>query len=175
MHHSFIKGASSLLFIFSAIKALYSSNLVFWKIGNTILIPTSYLCNAYNYEPTFMLYDYITIFVICLSYINNCYANSIFILSSLLEKKYFNSIENTKNIAFGTAMAMSVANTYIYVDNFHYYIILTSSISGITIYKIRYVLIEQYKMQNTIYNILLSWLFHICVMNIMYVSSITAV
>jgi hypothetical protein len=172
MHHSFINGSSSLLFICSAIKAFYSSNLIFWKIGNSMLIPASYLCNAYKYEHVFMILDYITICSTCMSYINNMYVNGLFILSMLCEQKYFNSIENTKNITFGTAMAMSIVNTYMYVDNFHYYIILSSSISGITIYKIRYNLI---KLNNTKYNILLTWLFHICIVNVLYISSITAI
>ena len=172
MQHSFINGSSSLLFIFSAMKALYSSNLIFWKLGNIVLVPSSYLCNAYNYEPVFMLIDYIAIFSISISYINNYYLNSMFILSMLCEKKYINSIEHTKNAAFGTAIAMSIVNTYMYVDNFHYYIILSSSIFGISIYKIRYNL---HKLNDTAYNVLLTWLFHICVVNIVYVSSITAV
>lgn len=102
------------------------------------------------------------------------YVNCLFILSMLCEKKYLHSIENTKNAAFGTAMAMSIINTYMRVDNFHYYIILSSSISGITLYKIRYNL-HLYKLNNTKYNVLLTWLFHICIVNIVYVSSITAI
>ena len=171
MPHSFIRGASSLLFVFSATKACCHSNLVLWKIGNIVLIPASYLCNAYNYEPVFMLGDYMTIFGTCMSYINNSYVNSMFLLSMFLEHKYLKTIETTKNIAFGTAVAMSIANTYKNVDRFHYRLLVSSSISGLIIYKIRYNLIKQ---NNTKYNIPLTWLFHVCVTNTLYVSSITA-
>ena len=171
MPHSFIRGASSLLFVFSATKASYHSNLVLWKIGNIVLIPVSYLCNAYNYEPVFMLADYMTILGTCLSYINNSYVNSIFLLSMFLENKYFKSIETTKNVAFGTAVAMSIANTHRHLDNFHYRLLVSSSISGVVIYRIRYNLNKQ---NNTKYNIPLTWLFHVCVTNTLYVSSKTA-
>ena len=78
---------------------------------------------------------------------------------------------NTKNVAFITAIGKSTLYTYLYVDNIHFYVIFSSSIFGIIIYKIRYYL---HTNNNNTYLLLITYLFHICTMTIMYVSSITA-
>lgn len=44
--------------------------------------------------------------------------------------------------------------------------------SGMIIYKTRYFLLEN---NNQKYKLLLTYMFHICIMNIIYVSSITAI
>lgn len=167
----FIKGSSSLLFLISTIKAFYSSNLIFWKISNTCLIVASFLCNATEYKNIFLLTDYIAIFLTCLSYINNIYINTMFFLFLIYEYNKYNSIENTKDIAFATAIGKSTLYTYLYVDNINFYVIFTSSIFGIMIYKIRYYF---HSNNNKKYTLLLTYLFHICVMNVLYISSITA-
>jgi hypothetical protein len=168
----FIKGSSSLLFLISTIKAFYSSNLFFWKISNVFLVIASFLCNATEYKNIFLLIDYLAIFLVCLSYINNMYINTIYFLFLVYEYNKYNSIENTKNIAFATAIGKSTLYTYLYVDNIHFYIIFTSSIFGIIIYKIRYYF--HINNNNNKYILLITYLFHICTMNIMYISSITA-
>jgi len=167
----FIKGSSSLLFLISTIKAFYSSNLIAWKISNFLLIFASFLCNATDYKHTFLLMDYFAIFLVCTSYINNIYINTLYFLMLIYEYKKHNSIENTKNIAFATAVGKSIMYTYLYVDNIHFYVILTSSLSGIIIYKTRYYF---HLNNNKKYILPMTCLFHICTMNIMYVSSITA-
>ena len=167
----FIKGSSSLIFLISTIKAFYSSNLIFWKISNVFLIVASFLCNATEYKNIFLLIDYLAIFLACESYINNIYVNTAYFLCLIYEYKKYNSIETTKNIAFVTAIGKSTIYTYLYVDNVHFYVIFASSIFGIIIYKIRYYL---HLNNNKKYILLITYLFHICTMNIMYVSSITA-
>jgi len=167
-----VNGFSSLLFIISTIKALVASNLLAWKVFNATLIVASYLCNASGFQPDYLFYDYLNIFLVCISYINNIYINIPFIISLIYEYNKYNSIENTKNISFVSAVTKSVIYTYLYVDKFHYYIILSSSLCGITIYKIRLILFQN---NNRKYNNMLTYLFHICIMNIMYISSITAV
>lgn len=166
-----IKGSSSLLFIISTIKAFYCSKLIMWKISNFFLIFASFLCNATDYLHVFLLMDYISIFLVCLSYINNFYINLIYFLILAYEYYKYNSIENTKNIAFVNSIIKSIINTYYNVDKFHFYIIITSTIFGIIIYKIRYYfhINNNYK-----YTLLMTYLFHICTMNIMYITSITA-
>jgi len=168
----FIKGSSSLLFFISTIKAFYCSKLILWKLSNSLLIIASYLCNASEYKKTYLLFDYFAIFAVCTSYINNMYINIPFIFIFIYEYNKYNSIENIKNIAFGTAVLKSIIYTYLFVDNIHYYVILISSVSGVTIYKIRCILHE---LNNKKYTLLLTYLLHICIMNIMYISSITAV
>ena len=168
----FIKGSSSLLFIISTMKAFYCSKLISWKLSNVFLIGASFFCNATEYKNVFLLVDYLAIYLVCISYINNIFINVPYSLLLIYEYSKYNSIENIKNVAFVTGVGKSIVYTYLHLDNIHYYIILTSSISGVIIYKIRYFL---HKRNNTKHTLLLTYLFHICVMNIMYVSSITAV
>ena len=172
MNKYFINGSSSLLFIISTIKAFYVSKLITWKISNFLLIFASFLCNATEYNPILLLIDYFAIYLICISYINNLYINTLYSLLLIYEYKNYNSIENTKNVAFLHAIGKSLMYTYLYVDKFHYYIIVTSSMSGMIIYKTRYFLLEN---NNQKYKLLLTYMFHICIMNIIYVSSITAI
>ena len=172
MYKYLINGSSSLLFIISTIKAFYISKLITWKISNLFLIFASFLCNATEYNPLLLLVDYFAIYLICISYINNLYINTLYSLLLIYEYKNYNSIENIKNLAFLYAIVKSIIHTYLYVDNFHYYIIITSSISGIIVYKVRYFLLEK---NNEKYKLLLTYIFHICIMNIIYVSSITAI
>jgi hypothetical protein len=93
------------------------------------------------------------------------------LLSLMAEYKLTNSIETTKNIAFAAAIVKSNINTYYMLDKIYIYLLVSSSIVGVAVYKIRYDLINKNKMK---YNLLLTYLFHICVMNVMYVSSYTA-
>jgi hypothetical protein len=110
-------------------------------------------------------------FLASTSYINHLHLNVFYSLFLIYEYQIHQSIENAKNVALITALSKSIYNTYIYVDNFHFYLILTSSVTGVFIYKVRYILHEYgYKT----HMLLLTYLFHICIMNIMYVSSITA-
>ena len=168
----FTQGSSSLLFIISTIKAFYSSSLISWKLSNVFLIGASFFCNATEYNSVFLLLDYLAIYLLCISYINNIFINVPYSLLLMYEYSKYNSIENIKNVAFATAVGKSIVYTYLRVDQIHYCIVLTSSISGVMIYKIRCFF---HKRNNKKYTLLLTYLFHICVMNIMYVSSITAV
>ena len=168
----FIKGSSSLLFIISTMKAFYCSKLISWKLSNVFLIGASFFCNATEYNNVFLLLDYFAIYLLCISYINNIFINVSYSLLLVYEYSKYKSIENIKNVAFVTAVGKSIAYTYFHVDKIHYFIVLTSSISGVITYKIRCFF---HKRNNKKYTLLLTYLFHICVMNIMYVSSITAV
>lgn len=165
-------GSSSLLFIIPTIKSFYCSNLISWKASNMFLIIASFICNATEYSPAFLLLDYLAIYLVSISYINNIYINIPYSLCLIYEYTKYKSIENTKNLAFLSAIGKSIIHTYLYVDKLHYNIIVTSSVSGILIYRIRYSLLEQNKKSH---KLLLTYLFHICIMNILYVSSITAI
>lgn len=167
----FVKGSSSLLFIISTIKAFCSSKLISWKLSNLLLIAASFLCNATEYTNTFLLLDYFAIYLVSTSYINSIYVNIPYSLLLIYEYKKYKSIETIKDAAFVTAIGKSIVYTYLYVDKMYYYIILTSSISGVITYKIRSFL---HKKNNKTYTLLLTYIFHVCIMNILYISSITA-
>ena len=165
-----IANYSSFLFIISAIKAYYCGNNIAWKLSNGVLIIASYLCNSTGYEPVYLLLDYFTISVVCMSYINNIYTHGSIGYLMLYEFQYTGSIEHTKNIAFVTAIAKSIKNTY-YVSRFHWYVLVGSSIASGLVYKIRY---ELYKQKHREYNVLLTYLLHICITTIIYICSMTA-
>jgi hypothetical protein len=172
MQFDFMKGSSSLLFLISTTKALYCSKLILWKIFNGLLVIASYLCNASGYNEPYLLLDYFAIFLVCTSYVNHYYINSLFILSAISEYITTSSIEHIKDITFATAVTKSIIYTYLYVDKLHFVIILTSTLSGVTIYAILYSL---HNKKNNKYTLLLTYLFHICIMNILYITSITAI
>jgi len=172
MNSFFIRGSSSLLFLISIAKAFYCSKLIAWKISNVILIVVSFLCNANRYQPPYLLIDYAAIFAACTSYLNNAYLNVPLYLSIIYEYNQTGSIEITKNVAFVSTVAKCMINTYLYVDKAHFYVLLTCSVTGAIVYKIRYTL---HAMNDTRYIILLTYLFHICIMNVLYTASITAV
>lgn len=169
--YQFINGVSSLLFVISTAKAFISSDLILWKLSNTLLIVSSHLCNAYSFEK-YLLFDYLMIYFTCLSYLNNAMLNSALVLSGIYE--YNNnekSIENTKNVTFTLAVLKTITFAYIYIDNQHFLVILGVSSVGVIIYKIRYGLYLT-DPRKTWY---LTWIWHACVTTILYVSSITAV
>jgi hypothetical protein len=166
-----VNGSSSLLFVISTIKAFYSSNLMIWKMSNMFLIVASFLCNANDYDLVFLFLDYLAIYLACISYLNNMFINSLYSVLLIYEYTKYNSIDSIKNLAFATALGKCVINTYLYVDSIHLCVVCTSSTCGFIVYKLRNHLLET---NNTKYKVLLTYLFHFCVMNIMYVSSITA-
>jgi len=172
MSESFIKGASSLFLCISAIKAIYASSLIFWKISTCLIVPVSYLCNAYDYKDPYLMLDYMSITFVSASYINNLKINGAIIFFAMYE--YYNSstIDTAKNITYAIGTAKAIYMTYYYSDAYHFYVICISSISGMSIYGIRYLLIKR---NNVKYNLLLTYLMHVCAVNIMYVSSITAI
>lgn len=166
-----INGSSSFLFIISTIKAFYCSNLLLWKLSNSFLIIASFLCNACEYKEPYLFLDYLAIFVISTSYINNISINIPYTFLIIYEYKDTNSIEIMKNIACASAIGKTIAYTYLYVDKIHYYIALSSVISGTCVYTIRVYLHEK---NNKKYTLLLTYLLHISIMNLLYVASITA-
>jgi hypothetical protein len=109
--------------------------------------------------------------LVCMSYINHYKTN--FLLTSLLLYEYFNtkSIATAKVISYISSTGLAIYKTYIYVDKYHFNLLLVSSLTGFTIYIIRYSFIEK---NNTYSNFLLTTAMHICATNILYVSSITA-
>jgi hypothetical protein len=166
-----INGSSSLLFIINTIKAFYCSNLLTWKLSNCFLVVASFLCNAYEYKSPYLFLDYLAIFLISTSYINNISINVPYTLFIIYEYKDTNSIEVMKNIACATAIGKTVIYTYLYVDKLSYYIALSSAISGTCVYTLRVYL---HKNNNKKYTLLLTYILHISIMNLLYIASSTA-
>ena len=153
-------GLSSFLFIISAGKAFLISKFLLWKISNTILIVSSYLCNTYGDK--YLLFDYFMIYLCTSCYINNIYINSLLNLFLLYEYKNKKQIDNSKNISFALALGKTII-----VSKEHYIILLPISIIGVNLYFFRYYLI----CKNIIkYNLLITFIWHICVMNILCIS-----
>jgi hypothetical protein len=149
----------------------YCSNLLTWKLSNSFLVIASFLCNAYEYKPPYLLLDYLAICLISTSYINTISINVPCTILIIYEYRYTNSIEVMKNIVCATAIGKTIVYTYLYVDKIHYYIALSSAISGTFAYTIR---IYLHKNNNKKYTLLLTYLLHISIMNLLYVASITA-
>ena len=171
-----IERFSSLLFIIPAIKAFYVSKLILWKIFTTLLVISSYLCNySQSVNIKFILFDYITIFLVCCSYINNSIINSILIILLIFEYKKTKHIINVKNITFVLGVLKAIVYTYLYLSKyriFYYNAIVLSSIFGIFIYKLR----ELFNKHNIYkYNSVFTYIWHLCVTIILYVSSLTAI
>jgi hypothetical protein len=168
--YQFINGVSSLLFVISAVKAFMASDLILWKLSNTVLIISSHLCNAYSFEK-YLLFDYVMIYLTSLSYLNNSTLNSALVLSGIYEFVNTESIENTKNVTFGITLLKSITYAYIYINNQYFFIIVGVSSMGVIVYKIRYSLY----LVDPIKTWYLTWIWHACVTTILYISSITAV
>ncbi len=173
------KGGSSLLFIISFIKSLYGGEqLFYYKISHVFLIIASFVCNASEFQSTYVQFDYASIFLICISHLNNAAINSALGIYLVYEYSYHRSIENAKNMAFGMSVATSIYKGYYYLDNVHYYTLVISSGVGVVIYKIRYDICKHpntfsKSVDNSTKIIWLTTLFHVCIMNILYVSCLT--
>ena len=163
-------GLSSLLFIVSTVKSYYASNLILWKISNTLLIFASYFFNT-THNDTFLLLDLIAISFTSTSYINNFQVNSVLAASFIYEYTKTQNIKSTKNVACGITITSSIINTYYYVGRLHFYIILSSAITGSFVYFIRLQLPWDYDNK---YFGFLTWCLHGCTMSMLYITSITA-
>ena len=163
-------GLSSLLFLISTIKSFCVSKLILWKIANSVLIVASYLFNSTHHD-TYLFIDYLAISFACASYINHAHINSILMILFMNEYERTQNIVSTKNITFGCSIIKSIYNTYYYVDNTHFYIIVSSTASGVVSYLIRLNLHKDYDNK---YFVLLTWCLHFSIMCVMYVCSITA-
>lgn len=116
----FEKGKSSLLFIISSLFAIIFSDLFFYKLTNILLIGTSYLCNAYNYE-LYVYLDYLCIIFIAMSYLNTAILNIIILTSLLLEyiySKQYLCIYLTVKYTCLLALVSSLYSTFIYFPQY---------------------------------------------------------
>jgi hypothetical protein len=170
--HSFIRGSSSLFFIISTMKAFYSSKLLLYKLSNVFLVVASYLCNSSNFNEPYLLIDLVAIITVASCYINHFYINSALFSAVVFEYNRVKYIQNTKNLTLFLACLKSCYYTYHYVDNAHFFVLISSWIIAASSYQLRYYLITN-KINK--YNLLLTYLLHISVTNTIYISSITAV
>lgn len=168
-------GLSSLLFIISTTKAFLVSEYFCWKWSNVFLIFASYLCNYYKFADQFLLLDYLSILVVCASYVNDPIITLGLLVGGAYEYYKSQDIVYCKNTAFFLAVGKSILYTLLFVDNTHYYIVLSSSFGGVLVFYIRTNLFfTNNKSVEHKYHIFLTWVLHFCIMNIMYISSITA-
>lgn len=164
-------GGSSFLFIIPTIKVLFTSNLMFWKLSNIFLVISSVLCNAYKYNYGLLVFDYFMITMVSVSYINNININMLIGILFYLECIIKNDITMTKNIAFISSVSLIAINTYKY-----YPVLFTQYIASLIIGVIsRYIRnLPAYINNNTI-GLLLTSIWHICITNILFTASYTAI
>lgn len=155
-------GISSLLFIISSINILLVSNSIMYKISNILLIFSSFLCNSTSYN-SYLLFDYLVIYLISSSFINNNIINTITFLILLLEYSFYNTINYAKNISF--ILSISKFNILAYYDDSIYFTCMFS----ITLSSIFTFLIRNYYFYNNMdYVLYLTILWHICMCIILF-------
>ena len=168
---SFIKGLSSFLFVISTYKAFICSKSLLWKLSNFGLIFASYLYNSSNNDPYYLFIDHLMICCCCLSYINYLPITQIIVSYSMLEYNKTNSIENSKNLSLLFVICKTCMNTYTYLPIEYFYIISSASFISFFVFIIRKYL--YFKNISLFYYILLTYILHISVTVIMYISSMT--
>lgn len=168
-------GLSSLLFIISTTKAFMVSEYLVWKWSNAVLIVASYLCNYYKFADRFLLLDYLSISAVCASYVNDPIISLALLVGGSYEYYRGQDIVYCKNVSFGLAVSKSIIYTLLFVDNTHFYIVLSSSVGSVLVFHIRsHLFFANNQSIEHKYHICLTWILHFCIMNIMYISSITA-
>ena len=168
-------GLSSLLFIISTTKAFSASEYIVWKWSNAFLIIASYLCNYYKFSDKLLLLDYLSISVVCASYVNDPIISLGLLAGGTYEYYKSQDIVYCKNTAFFLSVGKSILYTFLFVDNTHYYIVLSSSIGSVLVFHVRsHLYFSNNQSIEHKYHICLTWVLHFCIMNIMYISSITA-
>jgi hypothetical protein len=170
LYDIFKYGGSSLLFIISAIQALFTSKLLAWKLSNSIIIISSYLYNTYDCKAC-RNFDYLIISAISMSYINNLNINILFGLCFFIEMILKQQITITKNIVFLLACGLSLFNTF-YVDYCLFIYLLLVIVIGII--AIQYRNLSYYSTGYTPFVCFLTTIWHVCAGSILFVSSYTA-
>ena len=169
---AFIKGSSSFLFLFPIIKFYHFNQNYLWKLSNIILCIASYLCNAYDYTPILLSFDYFAICFVGLCYINNIYINVPLLALVMFEYKKRNAIQNTRFILPLSASLKHAYNCHFYFNDDYIYLSISSFSFATVIYTIRYYLIKN---RINEYNLITTYLFHICITILLYVSNATIV
>jgi hypothetical protein len=135
IYHVIMRGLSSLLFIVSAYEAYNVSDMIMWKISNMILVISSFLCNVYPI-PKYMLFDYLTIILICISYINNLYINIIILFVLAYEYITYKTVTSTRNLVVILAILYLFYKTY-YTSIENFEIIMGMLILGLCVWYLR--------------------------------------
>ncbi len=166
-----IKGGSSLFFIISTYKSFLCSPSFFWKITNIGLIFASFLYNSSDNNPQLLFIDYLMIFLVCLSYINDFVTINLLSMLSVFEFDRRQTIEHTKNLTYMITICKVCVNTYHYLSEYHFYLMIFSSFFMIFIYLLRRYLF--YKNISIYIYITLTYLLHFFTTIILYISSMT--
>ena len=171
LYDMFKYGGSSLLFIIPAIQALFTSELIAWKLSNIMIIISSYLYNTYDCKAC-RDFDYMVISAIAMSYLNNYNINILFGICFYLEILLKKEITMTKNIIFLLTCGLSLFNTF-YVDYWLFIYLLSVIVIGIP--ALLYRNLFYYSTGYTPVVCFLTTMLHICAGSILFVSSYTAI
>lgn len=188
----YFNGMSSFFFIFSAINSLnccHDTELLYvlWKIFNSTLFVVSYLCNIYNYKEPYLFIDYLNIYSIALVFLSFSFYPKEWInptivpcllLLSVCEYIKYNTIIITKNMSVVCSIIKLVLYLHVLQEhtNINYKILIVSTFFGKVSYFMRFKLLTNWKIDGrskNLYIILLTIVFHICIANILCVSSAT--
>ena len=162
------EGISSLFFLIPTIHSFYIPTLFTWKLSNSFLVCASFGCNVSNFDPTLVLFDYLAIYLVSISYLNNLFITSIFTILLLYEYYYYQTNETTKNIAFLTSSIKSIINTYT-ISSQYCWLLCTNLFTGSILYFIR-----NYKYKYNQPTHLWTMLFHVAITNVLYITSFSA-
>lgn len=168
-------GFSSLLFFIPLIHSFIHNGYIFYTGSLLGLIFASFICNATHFSQPWLFFDYLAIFCVCISSLSKHFTISYIMIMSLVgEYIILHNIENTKNLIFCIAVINSIVNSY-YVNYMNLYTSSISTLNAIVIYIIRLEVAQQNTSTLHVNNyelFFLTWLFHLSIMTILYITSI---
>lgn len=187
-----LMGSSSLLFLISLYNVFVSGRLFFWKISNMYLTVASFLYNSNHNNEQLLTNDLFAIFCVCSSYINYFNINQLLFIFLSYEYSTHKSIETTKNITFFITMCKSLILTYYTSYQVYFWLLCISYFLATVSYLYRRHLYYQppiyinipliylcrnglLKISNYYYYIFLTWILHLSIASVIWISSITAV
>ena len=168
-----MKGLSSLLFIVSSMEAFITSDLIFWKIANVVLLASSLIYNmgytTYNFHQ-YMLFDYLAIIFIVASYIDDIFFTIFSIMILAVEYSKYQNIIHTKNIIIIIGFITILYRTFINSTN-QIQVLIFVGILGIVSFYIRNLMYYNKPINQTTF---FSLIWHYCIVIILCIASYTA-
>jgi len=162
----FVRGSSSFLFAIPVyVSYIYGNYSAF--VLNTLLILSSFLYNGGYYSIRYEQFDYLVITLIGVNYINQIFINTLLLLLGYYEYQRTKSIEYTKDISMMMGAVKGIVVTYYHSELIILYLLLMSIVYACTIRAVRRFFYYRY---NGLHNLLFTYLFHICVTNILCIS-----
>lgn len=158
-----VRGSSSFLFVIPTIIKYRVGNYL-GSFLNALLVLSSFLYNGSYYSINYETFDFVVLSLIGMNYINQIFINILLLLFGYYEYQRVNSIKYTKDLSLGMATVKALVISYTHSELILFYLLLISIIYGSLAFKVRQYC---YYYLNGTYNLLLTYLFHICATNIL--------